>query len=66
MQEPFDTEFLIRRVGQLWAEAAKLPERSPAQEHIETLALELSDYVAYRHDKLLHADPMKRRTPSHR
>jgi hypothetical protein len=52
MQEPFDTEFLIRRVGQLWTEAANLPESSPVQQHIETLALALSDYVAYRHDNL--------------
>ena len=45
MQEP-DTEFLIRRIGQLWAEAAGLPERSPAQKQVENLAGGLSDYVA--------------------
>jgi hypothetical protein len=38
MQAPFETEFLIRRIGQLWTEAAALPEKSPAQAHIEELA----------------------------
>jgi hypothetical protein len=33
-QEPVDTEFLVRRIGQLWAEAANLPEKSPVQERI--------------------------------
>ena len=46
MQAPFDTEFLIRRIGQLWAQAAGLPETSPAQAHIEELASKLSDYVS--------------------
>ena len=46
MEVPFDTEFLIRRIGQLWTQAADLPERSPAQAHIEELACTLSDYVS--------------------
>jgi hypothetical protein len=46
MEVPFDTEFLIRRIGQLWTQAADLPERSPAQAHIEQLACKLSDYVS--------------------
>jgi hypothetical protein len=35
MQEPSETEFLVRRIGQLWAEAARLPESSTAQHRIE-------------------------------
>jgi hypothetical protein len=46
MESPFETEFLIRRIGQLWAQAAGLPEKSAAQRHIEGLASELSDYVS--------------------
>lgn len=46
MQAPFETEFLIRRIGQLWAQAAALPEKSPAQAHVEELAGKLSDYVS--------------------
>jgi CelD/BcsL family acetyltransferase involved in cellulose biosynthesis len=47
MNEPvIHTEFLVRRITQLWAQAARLPERSPAQAHIEWLACELSDYVS--------------------
>ena len=46
MEQAFETEFLIRRLGQLWTEAAALPERSPAQAHIEELASKLSDYVS--------------------
>jgi hypothetical protein len=46
MEQAFDTEFLIRRIGQLWAQAAGLPEKSPAQAHIEELACKLSDYVS--------------------
>ena len=46
MQAPFDTEFLIRRIGQLWAEAAGLSETSPAQKRIEELASNLSGYVS--------------------
>ena len=45
MPEPFDTEFLDRRIGQLWAEANRLIEESPEQERIERLACELSDYL---------------------
>jgi hypothetical protein len=45
MQAPSETEFLVRRIGQLWEQAADLPERSPAQAHIEELACELSAYV---------------------
>jgi hypothetical protein len=47
MEAPFETEFLIRRIGQLWAEAAGLPEASPAQKHIEELASNLSGYVSH-------------------
>src|SRR5438045_8624392 len=47
MQEPVVfTEFLVRRITQLWAQAAGLPERSPAQAPIERLACALSDYMS--------------------
>jgi len=46
MAPAFETEFLIRRIGQLWLQAAGLPERSPMQAHIEELACKLSDYVS--------------------
>ena len=46
MEVPLDTQFLIRRIGQSWTQAADLPERSPAQAHIEELACKLSDYVS--------------------
>ncbi len=46
MEAPFETEFLIRRIGQLWTQAADLPERSAAQAQIEELACKLSDYVS--------------------
>jgi hypothetical protein len=46
MQAPFDTSFLVRRITQLWVEAADLPEKSHAQAHIEELACKLSDYVS--------------------
>jgi hypothetical protein len=56
MREPVDTEFLVRRIGQLWAEAANLPEKSPVQERIEKLAGELSDYVSGLYDEILRAE----------
>jgi hypothetical protein len=46
LEAPFETEFLIRRIGQLWAQAAALPEKSAAQAHVEELACKLSDYVS--------------------
>jgi len=46
MEALFETEFLIRRIGQLWSQAARLPEKSAAQTHIEELACALSDYVS--------------------
>jgi len=46
MEAPFETEFLIRRIGQLWTQAARLPEKSAAQTRIEELACNLSDYVS--------------------
>jgi hypothetical protein len=46
MEAPFETEFLIRRIGQLWAQAAALPEKSAAQARVEELACKLSDYVS--------------------
>jgi hypothetical protein len=46
MEAPFDTEFLIRRIDQLWTQAAHLPEKSAAQTRIEELACNLSDYVS--------------------
>ena len=46
MKQAFETEFLIRRIGQLWAQAAELPERTPAQARVEELACKLSDYVS--------------------
>jgi hypothetical protein len=46
MEQAFETDFLIRRIGQLWTQAAALPEKSPAQAHIEELACKLSDYVS--------------------
>jgi len=42
---PLD-KFLIRRIEQLWTQAARSPEKSAAQRHIEELAWELSDYVS--------------------
>ena len=56
IEAPFDTNFLIRRITQLWVEAAELPERSSAQAHIEGLARTLSDYVS-----VLSAPPSKTR-----
>ena len=57
MREPVDTEFLVRRIGQLWAEAANLPEKSPVQERIiEKPAGELSDYVSGLYDEILRAE----------
>ena len=46
MEAPFETEFLIRRIGQLWSQAARLPEKSAGQTRIEELACNLSDYVS--------------------
>jgi hypothetical protein len=57
MEAPLDTNFLIRRITQLWVEAADLPDRSPAQAHIEELACKLSVYVS----KLADEPPKKRR-----
>jgi hypothetical protein len=51
MEAPFETEFLIRRIGQLWTQAADLPERSAAQAQIEELACKLSDYVSGLYQK---------------
>ena len=51
MEEPRNTEFLVRRIGQLWAEAARLPETSAAQQRVESLAGGLSDYVSGLSDK---------------
>jgi hypothetical protein len=56
MKEPSETEFLIRRIGQLWAESACLPETSAAQQRIESLACELSDYVSALHDQASRAN----------
>ena len=57
MEAPFETEFLIRRIGQLWAQAAGLPEKSSAQAQIEELACKLSDYVS----ELYREKPKRRR-----
>jgi hypothetical protein len=46
MEATCDTQFLIRRITQLWVQGAELPEGSPAQAHIEDLARKLSDYVS--------------------
>lgn len=56
MEEPSDIEFLVRRIGQLWAEAARLPETSTAHQRIESLACELSDYVSGLDDKRRRAN----------
>jgi len=62
MQEPLlFTDFLDRRITQLWAQAAKLPESSPAQAHIERLACELSDYMSALNPRASHSK--KRKTP---
>ena len=53
MRNLVETEFLIRRIGQLWAQAGKLPARSPAQERVDALACDLSDYVWALHEKVL-------------
>jgi len=60
-----DTEFLVRRIGQLWAEAANFPEMSPVQERIETLAGELSDYVSGLYDDALSAERQDKRRRRH-
>lgn len=62
MRAPFDTAFLIRRIGQLWAEAANLPEGSAEQGSIETLASDLSDYVSALHEEAT-ASQARERTP---
>ena len=51
MQAPLDTKFLIQRLTQLLVEAADLPERSPAQKHIEELASKLAEYVSQLADE---------------
>jgi CelD/BcsL family acetyltransferase involved in cellulose biosynthesis len=67
MQEPLVfTDFLDRRITQLWAQAAKLPERSPAQAHIEWLACELSDYMSGLKQEPLHSKKRKPRKPINR
>ena len=63
MQAPFDTGFLIQRVAQLWTEAANLPERSAAQQRIETLACDVSDYVSALHEDALTARQTPEPTP---
>ena len=65
LQQPVDTEFLVRRIGQLWAEAANFPEKSPAQERIETLAGELSDYVSGLYDDVLSAERQDKKRRRH-
>ena len=63
MEVLFDTEFLIRRIGQLWSQAAGLPEKSTAQRHIEGLAGGLSDYVSRLYGEnaeFLEADTLTR------
>jgi len=61
MEAPFETEFLIRRIGQLWTQAADLPERSAAQAQIEELACKLSDYVSGLYQKQPRAETRRRR-----
>ena len=63
MRPPFDTGFLIRRLGQLWTEAANLPEGSAAQQRIETLACDLSDYVSALHQETLTTRQAPEQTP---
>jgi len=63
MRAPFDTGFLIRRLGQLWTEAANLPEGSAAQQRIETLACDLSDYVSALHQETLTTRQAPEQTP---
>jgi len=65
LQEPVDTEFLVRRIGQLWAEAANFPEKSPVQERIETLAGELSDYVSGVFDDIVSAERQGKKRRHH-
>jgi len=55
MEEPSDTEFLVRHIGQLWAEAVRLPETS-VQQRVENRACRLSDYVSGLSDKCRRAN----------
>ena len=64
-KKPVDTEFLVRRIGQLWAEAANFTEMSPVQERIETLAGELSDYVSGLHDDIVSAERQDKKRRRH-
>ena len=61
METPFQTEFLIRRIGQLGIQAADLPERSAAQAHIEALACKLSDYVSGLYQNNRRVETRRRR-----
>ena len=49
MPAPFDTEFLDRRIGQLWMEAAAHTKGSVEQQRVEKLAAKLLDYVSGQH-----------------
>jgi hypothetical protein len=62
MRAPFDMAFLIRRIGQLWTEAANLPEGSAEQQRIEILACDLSDYVSALNQEEATASQARART----
>jgi hypothetical protein len=55
MPAPFDTEFLDRRIGQLWMEAADHAKGSVEQQRAEKLAAKLLDCVSDQHQMLRRA-----------
>jgi hypothetical protein len=46
MSAPFDTEFLERRIGQLWVQATYHAKGSAEEQRLEKLAGRLLDYVS--------------------
>lgn len=46
MAAPFDTEFLQRRIGQLWVQATNYPKGSAEEQRLEALAAGLLDYAS--------------------
>src|ERR1051326_2380290 len=46
MSAPLDTEFLERRIGQLWVQATDHAKGSAEEQHLEKLAARLLDYVS--------------------
>ena len=46
MSAPLDTEFLERRIGQLWVQATDHAKGSAEEQRLEILAARLLDYVS--------------------